>query len=202
MIVPVDYVTVPSNNMIVPSGYMCKGKAPRVYRRLMFFFLPIQIDMTKRSKRTGGRKARSRTKARTSGRRRIGGRSRTGKRKSGGKKHGSRKGSQRQPRPPSSERRNSKTFNRRQRLRISDPFSTTPLPPIRKFSRDSSGDDFWKRGSVVELHGRKNDPQFRYPSREDRYTPWEKIKYAFVKDERPYPPTLPIERFRRGSRGR
>lgn len=50
-----------------------------------------------------------------------------------------------------------------------------------------------RRNTFVEMQDRKNRERsgtFAYPSRESRYSPWEKVKYAFVKDKRPYPPVF------------
>ena len=60
-----------------------------------------------------------------------------------------------------------------------------PLPPIQ---RQKTLLD--RTGSVDYIFSRKGSGQFHYPSRESKYTPWEKIKYMFVRDKRSWPPVF------------
>ena len=72
------------------------------------------------------------------------------------------------------------------------------LPPIAAATNmplyaDKFPDWRERRNTFVEMQDRKSrnmSGQFHYPSRESTYTPWEKVKYAFKKDTRPWPPVF------------
>src|SRR5690348_1589600 len=85
-----------------------------------------------------------------------------------------------QPLPPLQGYQEFRHFNRASGWR-------KPLPPIL-----SHRGSFDKRGSVDYIFSRKGSGQFHYPSRESKYSPWEKIKYKFVKDRRPWPPVFRV----------
>lgn len=84
----------------------------------------------------------------------------------------------RRPLPPLEELREHHRFKRASGWK-------RPLPPIHHRRKLSD-----KRGSVDYIFSRRGSGQFHYPSRESRYSPWEKIKYKFVKDKRRWPPTF------------
>jgi hypothetical protein len=82
------------------------------------------------------------------------------------------------PSPPSSPSRSS-------------PSSSTSQDHKRYTLPESFNDQ--RRNTFVENVGRQHrsmSGQFHYPTRESRYTPWEKVKYFFTKDTRQYPPVF------------
>jgi hypothetical protein len=67
------------------------------------------------------------------------------------------------------------------------------IPPAPSYAPPSVPSWKERRNTFVEMQDRRSrgmSGQFHYPSRKSTYTPWERIKYSFVKDKRQWPPTF------------